>query len=118
MMVVLLSMPEAPKRCSSLAFGTMSRWIVSHSWVSHAQPTALGMWPSLYALVSTSTSTMRMDGSPRCCAAQSVDTRTSCLINDAASTAMMCLLLFTPPHGSPALECGPRPHTLGGGGGD
>src|SRR5579864_279528 len=76
-MVVLLSMPVLPSNCSSFAFGTMSRTTVSQSSVVQFQPAEPATWPWSYAIVSTSTSTMRTPASAECLATQSVVTRTS-----------------------------------------
>src|SRR5580693_8372438 len=55
----------------------MSRRTVSQSCEFHAQAMAPGTWPSWYALVSTSTSTMRIEGSVACSAVQAVLTSVS-----------------------------------------
>src|SRR3954469_5005806 len=75
--VVVLSTPLLPRSSSSFFSGMMSRTSVSHSSVVQFQPTAPGMCPCSYAVVSTSTSTMRTLASLACCATQSVVTSTS-----------------------------------------
>src|ERR1043166_9730665 len=70
-------MPLLPSSSSSFLIGMMSRTSVSHSSVVQFHPALPGTWPWSYAVVSTSTSTMRTLASFACCATQSVVTRTS-----------------------------------------
>src|ERR1700731_1727825 len=76
-------MPDSPSSFSSVALSIKSRRTLSCSCVCQFQPTAPGMCPWAYAVVSTSTSTSRVPGAFRFAATDSVETSTSgCLYSD------------------------------------
>src|SRR5947207_3388559 len=77
MTVSLGDIPAAPTSISKASWLMMSRRTWSWSCVCQLKPTAPGMWPASYCLVSTSISTSLMLGLPRLALTQSVSTITS-----------------------------------------
>src|SRR5450759_3071669 len=94
-------MPDEDISSSNCCFERMSRRTVSQSCEFQAQAMAPGTWPSSYALVSTSTSTMRTLASVAWASAQSVLTRVSGCAYANMGISSMNLLIVT--SGGPGL---------------